>query len=206
MIKKLLSLFLLFACLQSGGIVLYAQETQAVAPQQETKAPVAASEKKEPRDAVADFLANNQTAANPAEAPGGGYWGPMIFLLLVVGILYVLLRYIRRKKTPTLQDVEFMQSLGTLGLAAGSFLEIVEIGPKVYLLGVGANSVNLLMEIEDKELVLELKKRPLAPKHKSFLDVLGNVFEKKGHSVNLSAQKGFMHFLKEQKNRLKKLK
>lgn len=206
MIKKLLPLFFSFLCFQGGGASLYAQEAPAVAPQQEAAVPANTPPKKEVRDAVADFLANNQAAATPTETPGGGYWGPMVFLLLVVGILYLLLRYIRRKKTPTLQDVDFMQSLGTLGLAAGSYLEIVEIGPKVYLLGVGANSVNLLMEIEDKELVLELKKRPLAPKHKSFLDVLGNVFEKKGHSVNLSAQKGFMHFLKEQKNRLKKLK
>ncbi len=130
----------------------------------------------------------------------------MVFLIIVAGLLYVVLKFIRKKKTPSIEDVDFIQNLASLDLSGGSTLEIVEIGEKIYLLGVGNSSVNLLTEIEDKELIFKLKSRPTAPKHKSFMSVLGKVFEKKGQNIKIEPQKGFLGFLKEQKDRLKKMK
>lgn len=159
------------------------------------------------KDAIAEFNEKNPNIQErPTEVAGPGFWGPFIFLLIVIGILYVVLKYIRKKKNPSINDFEFMQSLGHVSLASGSHLEIVEIGEKVYLLGVGSGSVNLLFEIEDKDLILKLKARPLSPKHKSFLDIVGHVFEKKGQPIKVDIQKGFMDFIKQQKDRLKKLK
>lgn len=159
------------------------------------------------KDAIQEFNEKNPTIQDrPLEASGPGFWGPLIFLIIVVLILYYVLKYIRKKKNPTMNELDFMQSLGHVSLSGGANLEIVEIGDKVYLLGVGSGSVNLLFEIEDKDLILKLKSRPMAPQHKSFLDIVGHIFEKKGKTIKIDIQKGFMDFIKNQKDRLKKLK
>lgn len=159
-----------------------------------------------PKDAIQEY---NETNPNPVQETlpdsGSSFWGPFFFLLILAGILFVVLKYIRRKKAPALAEVDFFQSLGDLNLGNNSKLAIVEIGEKIYLLGVGSASVNLLMEIEDKDLILKLKTRPLAPRHKTFTEILGHVFEKKGKTLQFEKPKNFSELLKEKKDRLKKL-
>jgi flagellar biogenesis protein FliO len=193
--------------------VLHAQEKTPAKEAGEKKDSVKEQQQEKPKDAIKQYYERNpqserETGTPVEELPTGpGFWGPFIFLLIVVVVLYFLLRYIRKKKAPPLSEVDFMQNLGTLSLSGGAYLEIVEIGEKIYLLGVGSSSVNMLLEIEDKDLILKLKTNPLGPKHRSFLDVLGNVFEKKGKNFQVQTpHKTFVDFIKTQKDRLKKLK
>lgn len=176
------------------------------------------TKKQKPKDVVSEYLkkqqktqGGNRTQARPIDeiASGASFWGPFIFLLLMVAILYIILKFIRRKKSPSISDSDLMLSLGTLSLSNGALIEIVEIGNKIYVLGVSSQSVNLLMKIEDQDLILKLKSQPLSPKHKTFLDVLGSVFDKKGPKniqIDEKSESGFLSFLKEQKDRLNKLK
>lgn len=157
------------------------------------------------KDAIQEYNETNpQAAQETLPDAGSSFWGPFLFLLILAGGLYAVLKYIRRKKAPSVAEIDFFQSLGSLSLGNGR-LEIVEIGDKVYLLGVGSASVNLLMEIEDKDLILKLKSRPLAPQHKNFIDILGHVFEKRGKTLQVKEPKDFTQLLKEKKDRLKKL-
>ena len=160
------------------------------------------------KDAIQEYnKTQGQTDTPLPQTPdtSSSFWGPFFFLLFLALILYVVLKYIRRKKNPPLAELDFFQSLGSLSLSNGALLEIIEIGDAVYLLGIGSGSVNLLTQIEDKDLILKLKSRPLAPKHKNFLDILGSVFESRGKKINPQKQKGFKDLIKEKKDRLKKL-
>ncbi|HCL57938.1 MAG TPA: hypothetical protein DHW82_13160 [Spirochaetia bacterium] len=148
-----------------------------------------------------------ETVAQDEGGGGGSFLGPFFIMFLLLLGFYFTLKYIRRKRSPAMNENKFMRSFGSLYLNNGSnYIEIVEIGNKYFVLGVGNSSVNLLYQIEDEEVILELRKEPFSPKHKNFLDVMGQVFNRKGTPVQLDIHKGFLSFLKKQKDRLNKLK
>lgn len=197
---KLLVLFFIL-CFSSAVLAQSSEKTSEKTPDNKTSI--------QETDAIQEY---NKTQPQDTDTPlaqtpdtSSSFWGPFFFLLFLALILYVVLKYIRRKKNPPLAELDFFQSLGSLSLSNGALLEIIEIGDAVYLLGIGSGSVNLLTQIEDKDLILKLKSRPLAPKHKNFLDILGSVFESRGKKINPQQQKGFKDLIKEKKDRLKKL-
>ncbi len=74
----------------------------------------------------------------------------MIFaLLFVAGLLYVLLRVIN-KKNRGYQHGQTIENLGGTPLGGNRSVQMVRIGEKIYIVGVG-DSVQLLNVIDDKE-------------------------------------------------------
>jgi flagellar protein FliO/FliZ len=74
----------------------------------------------------------------------------MIFaMLFVVALLYIVLRFIS-KKSKTYQQANFIENLGGTNLGNNRSVQIVKVGERVLLVGVGEN-IQLLTEIEDEE-------------------------------------------------------
>jgi|YNPMSStandDraft_1061717.scaffolds.fasta_scaffold37282_3 flagellar biogenesis protein FliO len=162
-------------------------------------------EKEEPKkDAIEEY---NRRGETRPEETGSSFIPSMIVLILILFGLYYTLKLIRKKKVPEIKEVPYMDSIGTLMLPSGAYLEIVEIGDKIFILGVSNNSVSLIKEIEDKDLILKIKTNPPTIKTQTFINVLGKVFEKKGLNIDIKEPKTkFVEYLKKQKERLKKLK
>jgi len=157
-------------------------------------------------DSIEEY--NKRTEGGTREETGSSSFLPsMIILIIILGGFYYIIKIIRKKKVPDIKEVPYMSSIGTLSLPSGGYLEIVEIGNKVLILGVSNNSVSLIKEIDDPDLILKIKQNPPTIKVQTFLGVLSKVFEKKGLHLDLQEPKSkFVDYLKKQKERLKKLK
>lgn len=74
----------------------------------------------------------------------------MIFAtLFVIALLYFLLKFIN-KKNSVYRDSQLIQNIGGTSLGANRSVQIIRIGERVLVVGVGEN-IQLLKEIEDEE-------------------------------------------------------
>jgi flagellar protein FliO/FliZ len=103
-------------------------------------------------------------------------------LVLIVFLIYWLLKFIN-KQTKAIQNNHLIQSLGGVGLGPNRSVQVVKIGNKVMVLGVGED-VQLLGEIADEE---ELKKilaasdhttNSLPIKNKIFSEIINKITQK----------------------------
>lgn len=74
----------------------------------------------------------------------------MIFAtLFVIALLYILLKFIN-KKNSGYKDSQLIQNIGGTSLGANRSVQVIRIGERVLVVGVGEN-IQLLKEIEDEE-------------------------------------------------------
>ncbi len=130
----------------------------------------------------------------------------MIFLLFIfIVALYLVIRWVSKKRNITFTNSDFAKVEGTKALALNKYIQLVKIGEKYYLLGIGDHSVNLIKEISDKEEIdtIKLSVSKTKPSTQSFLtqfsesfkNVLGlnsNKKEKFKKSLNEEIQKKTM--------------
>lgn len=70
-------------------------------------------------------------------------------LVLVIGVLVFILKFVNRK-TSTYQQNSLMKNLGGLSLGAQKSAQVIQIGNRLYIVGVGDN-ITLLKEIDNEE-------------------------------------------------------
>ncbi|MEJ8776912.1 flagellar biosynthetic protein FliO [Pseudogracilibacillus sp. ICA-222130] len=81
----------------------------------------------------------------------------MIFaLFLILALLYIILLFLKRKNYTNVQHGN-IQNIGGLVLSTNKSVQLIKIGEKVYMLGVGDN-VQLLEEITDEHTIQQLEK------------------------------------------------
>ena len=79
----------------------------------------------------------------------------MIFaLLLVIGLLFAVLRFLNSKNR-TFQQNRLVQNLGGMGVGQGKSIQLMQIGNSLYIVGIGEN-ITLLKEITDPKEIEEL--------------------------------------------------
>ncbi len=72
-------------------------------------------------------------------------------LVVVLGLIYVLLKFLN-KRNRLFQQVRAMENIGGIALGNNKSVQIVRVGEKVFMLGVGDN-VDLLTEIKDEQTI-----------------------------------------------------
>ncbi|GEK57406.1 hypothetical protein CHL76_03585 [Marinococcus halophilus] len=89
----------------------------------------------------------------PAAMDNGSLWLNFIKMIgalaVVLGLLFWLLKFIN-KKTSRYQSTRSLQSIGGIGLGQNKSIQVVKVGDKMLVIGVG-DTISLLQEIEDKE-------------------------------------------------------
>lgn len=109
----------------------------------------------QPKSSISDVNKDDakvKEEAVPSSNVGLSVWDflRMIFaLIFVVALLYFILRFIS-KKTKAYQKANFIENLGGTSLGANRSIQLVKIGDRVLIVGVGEN-IQLLTEIEDEE-------------------------------------------------------
>lgn len=79
----------------------------------------------------------------------------ILVLALVIALIYLLLRFIN-KRTRSFNDRRTIQSIGGINVGSNRSVQLVKVGGRVLVIGVG-ESVSLLKEIDDGEEVEQLE-------------------------------------------------
>ena len=100
----------------------------------------------------------------------------ILVLIVVIVILYAIFFFLKRTSKLSNSDDPFLRRVSKISLEPGKSVQIVTLVDHAYMLGVSDNSVNLITEITDKELIdsmnLYSDKNQNIQKPRSFADVL----------------------------------
>ncbi|MBR5645599.1 MAG: FliO/MopB family protein [Treponema sp.] len=111
----------------------------------------------------------------------------ILFLALVVGAIYALMFFFKKKNNIVKSDDDFLRRVSSLSLSPGKSVEIITLIDKGYILGVTEGSINLIAEIEDKEMIqalnLNLDKKQSVKKPLNFGEIL-EMFTNKGNKTS----------------------
>ncbi len=165
--------------------------------------------------AAEEDLVLTESSGNEAGKAGtlsGSAWPYFLRMLLtlglVLGAIWVVFRLLRRAARPKAQPDAFIRVLASAPLGAGKWLYVVSLGAKAFLVGATDSSVQLIHEIEDGELIDEMKLRSATAPQDASRDfgtlLLGLL--KPGSKHRAEPAKGISgtDFLARQRDRLKK--
>ncbi|MEW6618110.1 MAG: flagellar biosynthetic protein FliO [bacterium] len=77
----------------------------------------------------------------------------VVSLVIIAALIYFVLRFFLKGQRWLTRQQEFIQTIATHFLAPNKYIQIVEIGNKLLVLGISEHNINLLTEIEDKEVI-----------------------------------------------------
>ncbi|MFD6207230.1 flagellar biosynthetic protein FliO [Peribacillus sp. NPDC060253] len=143
-IKKWLQVPLMIAVLFSGAIPAHAEDLDKTVKEVYEQP----DDQKVDNEKSIDSQSNNQ-ASNPDKV-GITVWEflRMIFAtIFVVALLYIILKFIN-KKSKSYQKANSVENLGGTSLGANRSVQLVKIGGRILVIGVGEN-IQLLKEIDD---------------------------------------------------------
>lgn len=132
----------------------------------------------------------------------------MIFaLVFVLMLLYLLLKLLNRKfKLP--QESKYLQNLGGVSLGQNKSVQMIKIGNRILILGVG-ETIELLREIEDEEEYKEIIDMHKEPDFPSVEQHMMRLFQKNGKKTDQpdnSFKNELESLLKERRERMVRLK
>lgn len=103
-------------------------------------------------------------------------------LILVLALIYTVLKLLNNKNKFTSQG-KVLENLSGISVGPNKSLQLVRIGSKVYLIGVGEN-VQLLDEITDEEMKTELINQATADKGSNVNTFISSLIPSKSDSSN----------------------
>lgn len=168
--------------------------------------------------ATGDTQLNNTDTQNTVETPSGVntffvILRMIIVLALVIAAIYGVM-YVMRKsmKTEGVSDDPFLRRVSQINLGVGKSAQIITLLDKAYIVGVTDNSVNLIAQVDDKELVdamnLYADDKTKSKKPRTFSDIL-KIFmpngptDSKDRNVYNDSKERMSQLLKKQKDRLR---
>jgi len=75
---------------------------------------------------------------------------------IIIGIYFIFRLLLKNRRSPV-KDSEIIKVLATYPLAANRLIQVVDIGGQVLVLGVSDSSINLITEVEDKEVIDQIR-------------------------------------------------
>lgn len=112
------------------------------------------------RDMESQIVLNQDsaTADNVSEIEGSSYgvWffiRTVLVLAVVLALVWAFFTFLKRTSGVTDNSDPYLKKVASLSLSPGKFMYVVTLNSKGYLVGVADNSVNLIAEIDDKELI-----------------------------------------------------
>ncbi len=140
-----------------------------------------------------DASTDNGTGAGTANYKGpstvGMFVRMIIVLIIVIGLIYGVLWFIKKKTNVVKTDDEYLRRAAYINIAPGKTVEVITLIDKAYLIGVTEDNITMLGEIKDEELIkamnLTADKNANTKKPVSFADVLDMFLVKKGGQKNV---------------------
>ncbi|MDF2039724.1 flagellar biosynthetic protein FliO [Cytobacillus oceanisediminis] len=147
-VKKVISLLLLFSIVLLGVQPL-AQAEQLNNSVKECMENPEECEKQETKESKTD---EGQTQQDKSGTIGLTFWDFIKMILatgFTIGLLYALLKFIN-KKSKVYNRSQLVENLGGTALGANRSVQLIKVGNRIFVVGVGEN-IQLLKEIDDSE-------------------------------------------------------
>ncbi len=151
-IRRIFALFSL-VFLYSFKVPLYSQETADNSSQIENND---TSSTQRITDETQIFLDQDNASSQNTRKSSSGIWVfiRMIFVLaVIIGLLYLFLRLYKKNKNVQQSEDPFLRLITSLSLGPGKSIYLLTVIDKAYLLGATDENINLLGQIDDKEVV-----------------------------------------------------
>jgi flagellar protein FliO/FliZ len=78
-------------------------------------------------------------------------------LAVIIVVIWLIFRFLLKSRNKVISDTEIIKILATFPLAANRLIKVVDIAGKILILGVTDANINLITEVEDKELIDRIK-------------------------------------------------
>lgn len=183
--KKLLAAVIVF---MAAVFALYSQTTTAANDQSAatiTEESIVFSD-----DASGDTGSSAQSYKGPSTV--GMFVRMIVVLIIVVGLIYGVLWFIKKKTNVVKTDDEYLRRAAYINIAPGKSVEVITLIDKAFLIGVTEDNITLLGEIHDDELIkamnLSADKKNNTKKPATFSDVLDMFLVKKGGQKNVFSE------------------
>ena len=138
-------------------------------------------------DVNTEITGSGQTYKGPSTV--GMFVRMILVLIIVVGLIYGVLWFIKKKTNVVKTDDEYLRRAAYINIAPGKSVEVITLIDKAYLIGVTEDNITLLGEIHDDELIkamnLTADQKNNTKKPASFADVLDMFLVKKGGQKNV---------------------
>lgn len=124
-------------------------------------------------------------------------------LLLILALIYLLLKFLN-KRNKMYKQGKTLENLGGISVGQNKSIQIVRVGTKAYMIGVGEN-VALLQEINDEEVISDLLHDQETPENQVG-NLLTSVFkprDAKTESAQSKKQSDFKHMFTNELDKLK---
>ena len=151
------------------------------------------------------FSSNNENSNLNLKQPSTAWTfiKMILFLCLGVAAIYAVMWFFKKKVNNTKSDDNFLRRVSSLNIGPGKSVEIVTLLDNAYILGVTDSNINVIDQIEDKELIealnLNFDKNQNVKKPMNFADVLDifmpngprnkNIYEDEERKVNNLSRK-----------------
>lgn len=124
-----------------------------------------------------------------------------IALLLVIALIYLSLRFLNKRQN-LFQPMQALENLGGISVGQNKTIQVIRVGTKVYLIGVG-DDVKLLKEIEDEDVIETLMEKE---QDQSFTanKILSTLFPKKNETEPTKTDHGFQKTLSAELEQLRR--
>ena len=130
---------------------------------------------------------SDQNYKGPSTA--GMFIRMIVVLVIVVALIYGVLWFIKKKTNAVKTDDEYLRRAAYINIAPGKTVEVITLINKAYLIGVTEDSITMLGEIQDEELIKAMNitadKKNNTKKPATFADVLDMFLVKKGGQKNV---------------------
>ncbi|MBC6713700.1 flagellar biosynthetic protein FliO [Treponema sp. Marseille-Q3903] len=127
-------------------------------------------------DDAAGTDSNNLTTQNKRPSTVLTFVRMIVALIIVVALIYGVLWFVKKKTNVVKTDDEYLRRAAYINIAPGKTIEVITLIDKAYLIGVTEDSITMLGEIDDDELIkamnLTADKKTNIKKATSFSEVL----------------------------------
>jgi flagellar protein FliO/FliZ len=121
----------------------------------------------------------SESSAGQAVAAGPSIWTVfrmILTLAIAAAAVYGVVFFIKRSSKQTVSNDPFLKILATTHLGANRYAHIVSVGGKAWLLGSSDGGVNLIGEVDDKDVIdamlLEDSRKSAEPRQGRFPDFI----------------------------------
>ena len=181
--KKLFAAVIVF---MAAIFVLYSQASAGAA---ETSSSTITEESIVFTDDVSADNAGGNAVSYKGPSTVGMFVRMIVVLIIVVGLIYGVLWFIKKKTNVVKTDDEYLRRAAYINIAPGKTIEVITLIDKAYLIGVTEDNITMLGEIHDDELIKAMNitadKKNNTKKPTTFSDVLEMFLVKKGNQNNV---------------------
>ena len=125
------------------------------------------------------ILLNSSTNDSNEQKSTSNFWlffRMILVLAIVIACIYGVMWFMKKNMKTEVSDDQFLRQVAWINVAPGKSVQVVSLLDHAYIIGVAENSINLISEVQDKELIdamnLYADKHKNTKKPRTFAEIL----------------------------------